>query len=139
MVEKSAVFAFSGTLFLAFMLLPMSTSAVQCGDGMCETGEGCISCQADCGLCDGEMCITDRDCASNICCNGVCEGFCIVYSESEGLGGTGLFLSNPVNIVIFLGVLIAIVAAAIIYAVFIRKKNIKPGPGYNDAPKPASS
>jgi hypothetical protein len=123
MVGKTSVLAVYAVLaIMALFALPVAVSAAECGDGVCEPGEGCVSCQADCGACDGAMCFIDSNCASNICCDGVCGGSCVTYAQTEGLGDTGMFLSNPVNVVMFLGILIAIVAGAIVYAVYFRKK-----------------
>ncbi len=109
--------------FAILFLAPMAVSAAECGDGVCERGEGCVSCQADCGACDGAVCFIDSNCASNICCNGACAASCITSARTEGSGGgTGMFFSNPVNVILLLGVLIAIVAGAIVYAIFFRKK-----------------
>lgn len=141
MVGKISVLVVFAAIVFTLLALPMTVSAAECGDGVCETGEGCISCQADCGACDGTLCMIDSSCASNICCNGVCESSCITFAQTQGgLGNTGMFLSNPVNVILFLGILIAIVAVAIVYAVYFRKsKNVKSGPEYDDAPKPASA
>lgn len=51
-----------------------------CGDGVCSTGEDCISCYSDCGECCGDgSCLADETCSScpsdcGLCCgNGVCD------------------------------------------------------------------
>jgi formylglycine-generating enzyme required for sulfatase activity len=43
-----------------------------CGDGTCDAGENCGTCQADCGLCQGLTCTLGTDCHSGHCTDGVC-------------------------------------------------------------------
>lgn len=51
-----------------------------CGDGICGSGEGCSSCQADCGPCNptgcnqGATCSANADCGTDgNCSQGTCE------------------------------------------------------------------
>lgn len=51
-----------------------------CGDGVCAAGESCEAggCQLDCGACLlGSACAIDRDCASGVCSNGVCQAVAV--------------------------------------------------------------
>jgi hypothetical protein len=51
-------------------------ATMACGDGLCETGENCTTCSADCGLCgalNGAECEVNTDCNSVHCVHGICQ------------------------------------------------------------------
>jgi len=44
-----------------------------CGNGICDNGETCTSCQDDCGKCNKENCLTNEMCQSKHCVHNVCR------------------------------------------------------------------
>jgi len=106
--------------FVVLVSISATAFAATCGDGKCEAEESCSTCPDDCGSCNGVACVSDDTCASNICCKGVCRDSCIVYSATREEDVTGLFLSSPINSVIFATALIIAVIAVIL--IFWRKR-----------------
>lgn len=53
-----------------------------CGDGVCDVGEDCISCEPDCGSCPGDSC------GNGVCERELGEGT-VTCPEDCGTGGTG--------------------------------------------------
>jgi hypothetical protein len=117
MVEKILVLLFA---FVILISISATVLAAECGDGKCDGEEDCVNCVADCGNCNGAICIVDDSCASNICCNGVCRDSCILYSTTQEEGLTGLFLSSPISIIIF--EIALILAVIVIIFILWRKK-----------------
>jgi hypothetical protein len=67
-----------------------------CGDAVCEEGETCDSCEADCGVCEtcgDDLCNADEDCAS---CPGDCGG-CVAKAEPGDVIITEVMV-NPASV-----------------------------------------
>ena len=121
MVEKIWALVFALAVLIS---VPATASAASCGDGACEAGEDCLACPDDCGGCNGAPCASDGDCASNICCDGICESSCVVYLATRPEGISGLFLSDSGNVLLFEAALLA-AAIALILVLWKRRKSAK--------------
>ena len=58
------------------------SSATYCGDDVCDTGETCSSCPAECGLCDGKKCSAQAECESGYCVNNYCRASSIYCGDN---------------------------------------------------------
>ena len=69
----------------------------KCGDGVCEAGETCESCQPDCGSCEGSCCAPHaspgcvdaviQSCVcteDDFCCNGAWDDACVAFADGCG-------------------------------------------------------
>ena len=101
--------------------LVVDNSDPTCGDNICDLGEDCSSCQADCGSCF----LVESYCGDNICDSGEDSLNCPSDCEDEQKSNTGFFV-----------LLILVILAAIALAVFFlfRKVPGRKGPEVQGRP-----